>query len=72
MPYLIPARPLTSPKIPISMTPRSVLHDASVFPDPHSFRPERWLDCTDEEQKKAMNKAFVPFGRGTRMCIGTK
>lgn len=39
--------------------------DASVFPNPFEFQPERWLHPTPE--MKAMAK---PFGTGPRNCIG--
>lgn len=38
--------------------------NASVFPDPHDFRPERWLDATGE-----MTKYWFAFGAGSRACI---
>ena len=37
-----------------------------VFPDPHSFVPDRWL----EGDVDLMRKYWVPFGRGSRACIG--
>ena len=45
----------------------AVLHDASVFPDPFNFKPERWLDAdgnllTNTEGPIPMNSAFG-FGR---------
>lgn len=33
------------------------------------FRPERWLDATEEQQAR-MNGALFSFGAGTRTCIG--
>jgi cytochrome P450 len=35
-----------------------------LFPAPHEFRPERFLDG------KADNYAWIPFGGGVRRCIG--
>lgn len=42
----------------------------SVFPDPHRFRPERWLEAAAEGRN--LDKYFVPFGKGTRQCPGMK
>jgi len=36
----------------------------TLFPSPHEFRPERWLDEPDLENW------LVPFSRGPRMCLG--
>lgn len=36
-----------------------------IFADPESFRPERWLTSTPQ-----MEEAFMPFGAGSRICIG--
>lgn len=38
-------------------------------PDAEDFRPERWLDST-EDQLREMNAVFMPFGLGSRTCIG--
>ncbi|ORY13761.1 cytochrome P450 [Clohesyomyces aquaticus] len=35
-----------------------------VFPDPRSFKPERWLESRDE-----MSKHWFAFGAGPRACI---
>lgn len=35
-----------------------------IFPSPHSFQPERWLDASSEAQK-----SFFAFGAGSRSCI---
>ncbi|PFH57844.1 hypothetical protein XA68_14482 [Ophiocordyceps unilateralis] len=43
----------------------SMHRDPLVFPSPDSFLPERWAEPT-----KAMKDAFMPFGRGPRVCIG--
>jgi cytochrome P450 len=40
-----------------------------VFPDPHSFRPERFAP----EAKAALARgAYIPFGGGSRTCIGMR
>jgi cytochrome P450 len=33
------------------------------------FRPERWLEA-GEDELKAMEHNFMPFGLGSRTCIG--
>ena len=38
--------------------------DPEIFPDPHAFRPERFLGA------KPDTFAWIPFGGGTRRCIG--
>lgn len=49
-------------------------HDARIFPDPFSFRPERWI--VDEkagvgaESVASAESAFAPFSIGSRGCIG--
>ncbi|KAI1743354.1 putative cytochrome P450 [Xylaria scruposa] len=53
---------------PISMTIRDVLLDTNIFERPHEFRPQRWLATNPDLDK--LNRYFVPFGRGNRMCIG--
>jgi cytochrome P450 len=39
--------------------------DPSIFPRPHDFRPERWLQSTKE-----MDLSLTPFSLGRRNCIG--
>lgn len=40
--------------------------DPTVFPEPESFRPERFLEGTSHEG------AWFPFGLGVRTCIGQR
>ncbi|CAI7653290.1 unnamed protein product [Penicillium pancosmium] len=44
----------------------TVTHDEANFHDPHTFKPERWMDpeCTD------IKEASQPFSLGTRACPG--
>jgi cytochrome P450 len=41
--------------------------DERFFPEPDAFRPERWLDGLE---KRLPRGAFIPFGLGSRKCIG--
>jgi cytochrome P450 len=44
-------------------------HLAHVFPDPEAFRPERF---TAEARAALPKGAYVPFGGGSRTCIGMR
>ncbi|KAL4874994.1 cytochrome P450 [Aspergillus karnatakaensis] len=56
---------------PIGMASHTLHMDPEVYPNPHAFIPERWLE---EERKNTSvfgdGQHFVPFGRGSRDCIG--
>lgn len=41
----------------------------TYFPDPTRFDPTRWLD---PKEVRRIDKAFVPFGKGSRGCAGIK
>lgn len=46
-------------------------HNEKYFPDPFTFKPERWLpEETPEHERKTMHEAFVPFSLGYRGCAG--
>jgi cytochrome P450 len=48
-------------------------HNAEYFPEPYTFRPERWLQddtSSSEHGKKVMHDAFTPFSIGARGCGG--
>lgn len=40
----------------------------TYFKDAHRFWPERWIDS--EERKNIHPFALLPFGFGSRMCLG--
>ncbi|KAF2119463.1 putative P450 monooxygenase [Lophiotrema nucula] len=54
------------PGTPVSMTHMLTHQNASIFPDPFTFRPERWIG----PEAKELNKYLTPFGKGTRSCLG--
>ncbi|KAK4159685.1 cytochrome P450 monooxygenase sdnE [Cladorrhinum sp. PSN259] len=57
--YIIPAG------TPVSSTPLFVLTDPALFPQPETFRPERWIEAA-----KTLDKYFVAFNKGSRQCLG--
>jgi cytochrome P450 len=47
-----------------------ILHqDENYFPNARKFDPTRWLD---PKEARRIEKAFVPFSKGTRACVGIK
>ncbi|XXG95502.1 hypothetical protein Hte_001766 [Hypoxylon texense] len=53
----------------IGMSNRITHHIESIFPDSHSFIPERWLD---DKNRKQLDRGFVVFSKGARACLGMK
>lgn len=45
-----------------------VHHDGLVWPEPHVFKPERWLDA--REEGKVNELPYFPFSAGSRVCLG--
>ena len=41
----------------------------AVFSDPNTWRPERWLEASEQELVE-MERSWAPFGYGSRICIG--
>lgn len=50
--------------------------DPSVFPDPDTFNPDRWITTSADGKPEidygtpAMREMFFSWGKGTRICIG--
>ncbi|KAI1871900.1 hypothetical protein JX265_005886 [Neoarthrinium moseri] len=49
----------------VSVQPYSMHRNPDVFPEPMEYNPSRW-----ENPTKAMKDSFLPFGGGSRVCIG--
>ncbi|KAK7752472.1 hypothetical protein SLS62_005625 [Diatrype stigma] len=52
---------------PVGMTTLLMHTDEKLYPDPMRFNPDRWMDPV---ARKAAEKRYAPFSRGTRMCLG--
>lgn len=37
------------------------------FEDPDKFKPERWLETSDDSHPQ---NSYLPFGKGLRSCLG--
>jgi cytochrome P450 len=44
--------------------------DPEVFPEPTSFKPQRWIEAAEKGQH--LTKFIVSFSRGSRNCLGMK
>jgi cytochrome P450 len=56
--YVVPA------DTPIAISIVALHHREDVYPDPHSFRPERFVG------RKPGTYTWIPFGGGIRRCLG--
>jgi cytochrome P450 len=56
--YVLPAR------TPVAVSIIALHHRPDVYPDPHTFRPERFVD------RKPGTYTWIPFGGGIRRCLG--
>ncbi|CAH1793047.1 unnamed protein product [Owenia fusiformis] len=48
----------------------SLHHDERYFPDPWTFKPDRFLDDAGELIPTDQRKLLMPFGAGRRVCVG--
>lgn len=53
----------------VSIAAYTAHRDTSIFDDPESFSPNRWLAKGSDELKERL-ASFIPFSAGTRGCIG--
>lgn len=59
--YFIPADSI------VAVSPYIAHHDPRFYHDPERFDPERW---TREERAQRPAYSYLPFGGGSRLCIG--
>jgi len=51
----------------VGMSSWMMHRNPKIFSNPDTFLPERWLDPANTAK---LEKFFIPFGRGSRNCIG--
>ena len=51
----------------IVISPWLIQRNQDNFPCPHAFEPDRF---EDPEQAEACRRAYLPFGKGARICVG--
>lgn len=51
---------------PVGMSAFFMHNNPQIFPNPHQFLPERWLQPSDFR----LSKYLVPFTKGSRQCVG--
>ncbi|HXC23821.1 MAG TPA: cytochrome P450 [Solirubrobacteraceae bacterium] len=55
---------LYPPEVMLAAYAHLVHHDPTIYPEPHAFRPERFLD------QAPGTYTWIPFGGGRRRCLG--
>ena len=55
--------------ITVSVPTYTIHHDPELFPDPWVYKPERWLEGSEEERQNQKD-FFIPFTLGRHSCIG--
>ncbi|OAG39698.1 hypothetical protein AYO21_05973 [Fonsecaea monophora] len=58
------------PRTVVGMSIVDVHHDENIFPDSHSYIPERWLGNPKAPNGSPLDRYFVGFGKGSRSCLG--
>ncbi|EGE00701.1 hypothetical protein TESG_07995 [Trichophyton tonsurans CBS 112818] len=54
---------------PVGMTAVLVHLNPDIFPDPYTFKPERWLDEHGKRHRR-LDEFLLNFSKGSRQCLG--
>ncbi|KAL8857182.1 MAG: hypothetical protein Q9178_006237 [Gyalolechia marmorata] len=54
----------------VSSNAYTLHRNPNVFPNPHAWMPERWLEA-DKERRQEMKRWLWAFSSGGRMCLGS-
>lgn len=54
----------------VGINPWVVNYNEEVFPDPTAFKPERWMNASQEHLKQMDALWELNFGGGARKCVG--
>ncbi len=63
-PFTLGGRDYASGSCALTANVHLVHHDPALYPDPHTFRPERFLETPPGTY------TWIPFGGGRRRCLG--
>lgn len=55
---------------PVGMTTILMHTDEELYPEPLSFKPERWINDKGGKRSPEEMPLYAPFSRGTRVCLG--
>lgn len=56
----------------VSCQPLSTHRDPAIFPEPDSFKPQRWIDAEKAGDIELMREQIIVFGKGARACLGRR
>jgi cytochrome P450 len=54
----------------VGVPPAIIGRNASVYPDPNAWKPDRWAGGDGSNDMARMKTCFLGFGYGSRQCIG--
>ena len=56
--------------ITVSVPTYTIHRDPTLFPDPATFKPERWLSGSTPAERENLKRCVIPFTLGRHACLG--